>query len=274
MQSSHAREELSAEREVDLVRNREERNGGQQQPVARRPPRRPEQQLHERDQQQDVHRRVRRVDQPRAGRDDLVELRPDEEDPLHRCDRHRDDRGVEQRDPARVTAELAQEQQDRQDDHRVAREIEGIRDRRQRRLAVQPDLVHGEDDVTADLAEEPGGEQVPRQPLGLRAQSRTPRHRRDRCEPDQHVADRPAVARQERIHRDRDGAEHEEQPRVARDRAEAVFAGKRLVAGESPFVRERMGWGDGLHSAVRGSVDAGSNGDQRAVTVGSRPRGA
>ena len=63
-----------AEREVDLVGRHPERDGHEQQPVAARAPRRPEDQLHERDQQQEVHRRVRHVHDARAERDGLVEL--------------------------------------------------------------------------------------------------------------------------------------------------------------------------------------------------------
>ena len=200
MQSSHRARRVVAEREVDLVRRHPERDRHEQQPVAARPPRGAEDQLHEPDQQQDVHRRVRRVDQPRAGRDSSSSSRADEEDPLHRRDRDRDDRRVEQSDPARVTAELAQQHHDREQDHRIAGEIEDVGDRRERRLAVEADLVDREDGVAQDLAEEPGGEQVPRKALRPSAAAWRPAYiATTAARPISDVGDRPRVAREERI---------------------------------------------------------------------------
>ena len=57
---------LSRHREVDLVGRDPEPDGHEQQPVAARAPRRPEDQLHEGDQQQQVHRGVRDVHEARA----------------------------------------------------------------------------------------------------------------------------------------------------------------------------------------------------------------
>ena len=124
-----------------------------------------DEELRERDQEQDVHRRVGHRNEPRAlGPEVPVVVGVDEEHPLHERDAAEDDHRVEDRGAARLAAELAQQDEDPEREQRIPGEVEDVGDRRRRRLAVQLDLVDREDRVACDLAEQPEREQVPGQP--------------------------------------------------------------------------------------------------------------
>ena len=154
---------------VDLVGDDPERDAHEQEAVGGGATAGADEELRQRDQEQHVHGRVRHRNEPRAFRPEVpVVVGIDEEHPLHERDAAEDDHGVEDRRAARLAAELAQQDEDAEREQRIPRQVEDIGDRRRRRLAVELDLVDGEDRVSGDLAEQPEREQVPGQPLAGR----------------------------------------------------------------------------------------------------------
>ena len=96
----------------DLVGDDPEPEAEQQHPVRARPTARSDEELRERDEQQDIDRRVGHRDEPPGLRARVhVVVRVDEEDPLDERDAAEDDERVEDRGAARLPAELAQNQQ-------------------------------------------------------------------------------------------------------------------------------------------------------------------
>ena len=212
-----------AEREVDLVGRHPQRHGHEQQPVAARSPRRPEDQLDERDQQQQVHRRVGHVHRARAQRDGLVELRrrPGRSTARSRSRRRRSPcraarrgscarraRGAAARSRARSSGSRPGRARRRPRAAAARGRARPRRSRRRRRRAISQ-----------------------RNPAAKRYQgsrsafgrSRAPAYMaHDGREPDQDVPDRLRIVRQERIDGHRGAAEDEEQLRGARDRARGL----------------------------------------------------
>ena len=114
---------------VDLVGDDPERDAREQEAVRGGAAAGADEELRERDEEQDVHRRVRHRDEPRAfGAEVPMVVGIDEEHPLHERDAAEDDHGVEDRRAARLAAELAQQHEDAR-----ARAADTTRDRRHRR---------------------------------------------------------------------------------------------------------------------------------------------
>ena len=106
---------------VDLVRDDPERDAHEQEAVGGRAAAGPDEELRQRDEEQDVHGRVRHRDEPRAFRAELpVVVGIDEEHPLHERDPAEDDHGVEDRRAARLAAELAQQDEIAEREQRIA----------------------------------------------------------------------------------------------------------------------------------------------------------
>ena len=218
---------------VDLVGDDPERDAHEQEAIGGGATAGADEQLRQRDQEQHVHGRVRHRHEPRAFRPELpVVVGIDEEHPLHERDAAEDDHGVEDRRAARLAAELAQQDEDAECEQRIPRQVEDIGDRRRRRLAVELDLVDGEDRVAGDLAEQPEREQVPGQPIARwQVEPRAEVDRDHRRQPDRDEEDGLRVRRQQEVDADRHGAGADERPAERRG-AQTSGQGRQAAPGQ------------------------------------------
>ena len=241
---------------VDLVGDDPERDAHEQEAVGGGATAGADEELRQRDQEQHVHGGIRHRNEPRAFRPEVpVVVGIDEEHPLHERDAAEDDHRVEDRRAARLAAELAQQDEDAEREQRIPRQVEDIGDRRRRRLAVELDLVDGEDRISGDLAEQPEREQVPGQPLARRqVGARAEVDRDHRRQPDGDEEDGLGVRRQQEVDADRGGAGADERP-AGRSSSQAPCQSGQ--AGSQGRLSHRGDLRHRLYSTLRGGSESG-----------------
>ena len=231
----------------ELVADDPEADAEHKQLVGDRPDPDAEHQLRKRDEEQQVHRRIGHLDAPRERLQRGVEVRADEEDPLHRAGGDRDDDRVEDGDARPDRPEVAEEQKDAGEEERVARQVERVDDRGRLWLAIQSHLVVARDRVRNDVAEQACGEEPPGQAAATEVLGAV-QDRPNRRQPDQDVEHVLRVARQQEIDPDRDPPERDEGQGGVRRYCEAAPRVERLA------YRSRRHLGLTASVAARGDV--------------------